>query len=143
MHLINTDVNNLGTLGRRDEPITKSNDFKLLKHSLKSESVSCSVLSNSATLWTEAGLTSCSWDFLGKSTGAGCHSLLQGSSLTQGLNPHFCCRQILYLPLSLSLSSEPPGEPKIFPSHPSDETASLYPLTPFSWQAMGPVFSGL
>ena len=46
MHLINTDVNNSGTLGRRDEPITKSNDFKLLKHSLKSESVSCSVLSN-------------------------------------------------------------------------------------------------
>ena len=40
------------------------------------------------------------WDFLGKSTGVGCHFLLQGIFLTQGLNlglPH--CRQMLY-PLS-------------------------------------------
>ena len=40
------------------------------------------------------------WDFLGKSTGVGCHFLLQGIFLTQGLNlglPH--CRQTLY-PLS-------------------------------------------
>ena len=58
MCLINTDVNNSGTLGRRDEPITKFNDFKLLKHSLKGESVSCSVMSNSVMLWTVAGQTS-------------------------------------------------------------------------------------
>ena len=40
------------------------------------------------------------WNFPGKSTGAGCHFLLQGIFLTQGLNlglPH--CRQMLY-PLS-------------------------------------------
>ena len=39
----------------------------------------------------------CPWDSSGKNTGVGCHSLLQGISLTQGLNsslPH--CRQILY-----------------------------------------------
>ena len=29
----------------------------------------------------------CPWDFLGKTTGAGCHFLLQGTFLTQGLNP--------------------------------------------------------
>ena len=37
------------------------------------------------------------WDFLGKSTGVGCHLLLQGIFPTQGLNlglPH--CRQMLY-----------------------------------------------
>ena len=40
------------------------------------------------------------WDFLGKSTGVGCHFLLQGIFLTQGSNlglQH--CRQMLY-PLS-------------------------------------------
>jgi len=37
------------------------------------------------------------WDFPGKSTGVGCHFLLQGIFLTQGLNlglPH--CRQPFY-----------------------------------------------
>ena len=47
----------------------------------------------------------CSWDFAGKNTGVGCHSLLQGIFLTQGLNPHLLhCRQILY-------HLEPPGKP--------------------------------
>ena len=39
----------------------------------------------------------CPWHFLGKSTGVGCHSLLQGIFLAQGSNlglPH--CRQTLY-----------------------------------------------
>jgi len=39
----------------------------------------------------------CPWDFPGKNTGVGCHSLLQGIFLTQGGNaglPH--CRQFLY-----------------------------------------------
>ena len=38
------------------------------------------------------------WNFLGKNTGVGCHSLIQGIFLSQGSNlglPH--CRQILYL----------------------------------------------
>ena len=39
----------------------------------------------------------CPWDSLGKNTGVGCHSLLQGIFLTQGLNPGVPhCRQILY-----------------------------------------------
>ncbi|CAN0476709.1 unnamed protein product [Rangifer tarandus platyrhynchus] len=40
------------------------------------------------------------WDFPGKSTGVGCHCLLQGIFPTQGLNPGLPhCRQTLY-PLS-------------------------------------------
>ena len=36
-------------------------------------------------------------DSPGKNTGMGCHALLQGIFLTQGLNPHLLhCRQILY-----------------------------------------------
>ena len=33
----------------------------------------------------------CPWDFPGKNTGVGCHFLLQGIFLTQGLNPHLLC----------------------------------------------------
>ena len=37
------------------------------------------------------------WDFLGKSTGVGCHFLLQGFFPTQGSNPGLPhCRQMLY-----------------------------------------------
>ena len=37
------------------------------------------------------------WNFPGKSTGVGCHFLLQGIFLTQGLNPDLpYCRQTLY-----------------------------------------------
>ena len=51
-----------------------------------------------ATPWTEA----CTkllrpWDFQGKSTGVGCHFLLQGIFPTQGSNPGLShCRQTLY-----------------------------------------------
>ena len=39
----------------------------------------------------------CPWDFPGKNTGVGCHSLLQGIFPTQGSNPGLLyCRQILY-----------------------------------------------
>ena len=39
----------------------------------------------------------CSWDFTGKNTGVGCHFLLQGIFLIQGLNLGVLhCRQILY-----------------------------------------------
>ena len=39
----------------------------------------------------------CPWDFLGKSTGVGCHSLLQEIFPIQGLNPGLPhCRQMLY-----------------------------------------------
>ena len=43
----------------------------------------------------------CPWDSPGKSTGVGCHALLQGTFSTEGQNSHLLhCRQILYLWLS-------------------------------------------
>ena len=62
---------------------------------------SCSVVSDS--LWPH-GLQPPRllhpWDFPGKSTGVGCHFLLQGIFPTQGLNPGLShCRRMLY-PLS-------------------------------------------
>ena len=66
---------------------------------------SCSVVSDSLR---PHGLQPTSplrpWDFPGKSTGVGCHFLLQGTFLTQGLNPGLPhCSQMLLL-------SEPPGK---------------------------------
>ena len=51
-----------------------------------------------ATPWTVACTRLLrSWDFLGKSTGVGCHFLFQGIFPTQGLNPGVLhCRWILY-----------------------------------------------
>ena len=44
--------------------------------------------------WTincQAARLLCPWDFPGKNTGMGCHFLLQGIFLTQGLNPGLLC----------------------------------------------------
>ena len=46
--------------------------------------------------WNVAHQAPLSWNFPGKNSGAGCHFLLQGIFLTQGLNPH-----LLYLLLLL------------------------------------------
>ena len=64
----------------------------------KNNSVSCSVVSDSLQ---PHGLQPtrflCPWDSLGKNTGVGSHSLLQGVFPTQGQNPGLLhCRQILY-----------------------------------------------
>ena len=65
---------------------------------VKSESVSSSIVSDTATPRTVACQASLSpWDFPGKTTGVGWHSLLQRIFPTQGSNlalPH--CRQTLY-----------------------------------------------
>ena len=42
----------------------------------------------------------CPWNFLGKNMGVGCHFLLQGIFLTQGLNPSLLHWQAESLPLS-------------------------------------------
>ena len=53
-----------------------------------------------ASPWTVAYQALGPWIFPGKSTGVGCHFLLQGIFLTQGSNPGLPhCRQMLY-PLS-------------------------------------------
>ena len=51
----------------------------------------------SASLWTVAARLLCPWDSLGKSTGVGCHALLQGIFPTHRSNPSLLyCRWILY-----------------------------------------------
>ena len=69
--------------------LLNSNDLDCVAPSLKvkHEHLSCSVLSDSLQPHG-LGLTRllCPWDSLGKNTGVGCHSLLQGIFLTQGLN---------------------------------------------------------
>ena len=55
-----------------------------------------------ARLFTSPWIIACTrllrpWDFQGRSTGVGCHFLLQGIFPTQGLNPGLShCRQMLY-----------------------------------------------
>ena len=51
----------------------------------------------------------CPWDFPGKSTGAGCHFLLQGIFPAQGSNPGLRALQ------ADALLPEPPGKLKHFP----------------------------
>ena len=64
--------------------------------SMKVKSLSC------ARLFASPWIVACTkllrpWDFQGKSTGAGCHFLLQGIFPTQGSNPGLPhCRQTLY-----------------------------------------------
>ena len=78
-----------------------------------------------ATPWTVA----CTkllrpWDFPGKSTGVGCHFLLQGIFPTQRSNPGLPhCRQMLY-----RLSHR---ESQTYFPHPSGQGALLYPTTFF------------
>ena len=52
------------------------------------------------TIWTVPTSFLFLWDFSGKTTGMGCHFLLQGMLLTQGLNTSLLsllhCRKILY-----------------------------------------------
>ena len=63
---------------------------------VKSESVSCSVLSDSLRPHEPSRLL-CPWNFLGKKNGVGSHSILQGIFPTQALNLGLLhCRQILY-----------------------------------------------
>ena len=70
--------------------------------------LSCSVVSDSETLWTVAHQAPCPWDSPGKNTRVGCHALFQGIFPTQGLNPHLLRLlhwQVGSLPLVL------PGKP--------------------------------
>ena len=65
-----------------------------------------------ATPWTPIRLFR-PWDFPGKSTGVGCHFLLQGIFPTQGLNPGLLhCRQMI---LSLSHQGINAGNPSSIP----------------------------
>ena len=60
------------------------------------------------TLWTVAQGLLCLWDSPGKITGMGCHALLRGIFLTQGLNRSLL--PILHWQVG-SLPLAPPGKP--------------------------------
>ena len=72
--------------------------FQHMNLGVGSESESHSVVSSSLQphgLWPTRLL--CPWNSPGKNSGMGCHSLLQGIFLTQGLNPCLpCCRQTFF-----------------------------------------------
>ena len=51
----------------------------MLSHSVESDSLQ--------SPWLEPARLPCPWNFPGKNTGVGCHSLLQGIFQTQGSNP--------------------------------------------------------
>ena len=53
----------------------------------------------------------CPWDFPGKNTGVGCHFLLQGNFLTQGVNLHLLHQQ------EILFNTEAPGKPQNAYSH--------------------------
>ena len=48
------------------------------------------------------------WDSPGENTGVGCHALLQGIFLTQGLKPGFLC--LLHWQVGFFLPLVPPGK---------------------------------
>ena len=56
----------------------------------------------------------CPWDSPGKTTGLGCHALLQGIFPTQRLNP--CLLSLLHWPTG-SLPLAPPGKPNSLHRH--------------------------
>ena len=62
------------------------------------------------SLWTVPTRLLYPWDSPGKNTGMGCHALLQGIFLTQGLNPHLV--RLLHWQAG-SLPPAPPGKPKL------------------------------
>ena len=72
--------------------------LSLLCHFHSLDILSCSVVSNSCNpMDCSLPGSSVHGIFPGKNTGVGCHFLLQGIFLTQGLNPSpLYCKQILY-----------------------------------------------
>ena len=78
----------------------------------------------SATPWTVAHQDPLSMDSPGKNAGVGCHFLLQGVFLTQGLNPGLPhCRQALY-----QLSHQ--GAVLLKEIYPQFQTPSFWPMGP-------------
>ena len=64
------------------------------------------IVQSCLTLWNPSRLL-CPWNLPGNNIRVGCHFLLQGNFLTQGLNPHLLHWQAVSLPLV------PPGKPTI------------------------------
>ena len=79
----------------------------------------------------------CPWDSLGRNTGAGCHFLLQGVFLTQGLNQH-----LLHL-LHWQAGSLPPGREVSQDNLPISISLPENPILPYKAAPTGPRSYGL
>ena len=92
--------------------------------------VSHSVVSDSfVTLWTVDRQAPLSMGSPGKNTGVGCHSLLKGISLTQGLNPSLLhCRQIPHCLSPQHLPKAATFQKRIWP--PCSQPANRQPNSP-------------
>ena len=78
----------------------------------------------------------CPWDSLGKNTGVGCHSLLQGIFPTQESNPGLPhCRQILYQ-LNYKRSPRPYLKPEEGNGNPLHYSCLGTPMGREDWQAI-------
>ena len=87
------------------------NQLNIVNQLWKSESVSCSVVSDSLKPHgLKPARLLCPWNSLSRNTGVGCYSLLQGIFLTQGIEARSLALQ------ADSLPSEPPGEPSTYVS---------------------------
>ena len=122
--------------------LRKACDFFFLTSKKESESESLSCVWLFSTPWTVAYQDS-PWDFPGKSTGVGCHFLLQGISPTQGLNPSVLhCRQTLYC---LSQQGSPSHEICPILNHFKDTSSlifdAFYLVYPLSWSVNLHLFS--
>ena len=95
---IKTAKRNINTLRYADDITLMAENEELKSFLMKVKAKSLSRAQLFATPW----IVACTkllrpWDFQGKSTGVGCHFLLQGIFPTQGSNPGLShCRQTLY-----------------------------------------------
>ena len=80
------------------------------------------VVSDSTTPWTAARQAPLSMDFPGKNTGVGCHFLLQGIFLTQGLNPRPLHWQVD------SFTTEPPENFRYSEKEGNQNTSPFYAM---------------
>ena len=94
-HLLSVQLGWVGRdRGRKETSYLSCTRCKALSLGTQCCAVLSRSVSNSATPWTGSSVHG---DSSGKNTGVGCHFLLQGIFLTQGLNPGLPhCRQILY-----------------------------------------------
>ena len=91
---------------RREHNRTYTRLYISSKHPLRAADLVASVVSD--TLRPYGWQPASPWGSPGKNTGVGCHALLQGILLTQGLNPCLLCLMDWQV---VSLLLVPPGKP--------------------------------
>ena len=141
MHFRKTTVS-LGNLqGMRAQGLAAGSNVRHRTSSVKSETVSHSILSDSSRAHgLQPARLLCPWDSPGKNTGVGRHSLLQGIFPTQGSNT--CLLRLMHWQAN-SLPTEPLGKPHfiylsvhILTEPPNLSLPTLSPLVTTNWFSM-------